>query len=81
MAAWIAQINSATPNGQTLNIQVTYFLASDAGLTTPLGTQTVTVPSNLSAGNIQKQIVANGADFRNGYNLINTYQGTTVNIP
>jgi hypothetical protein len=81
MAAWVAQINSANPSGQSLNIQVTYYLATDVGFTNPLGSQTVVVPSGLSAASIQKQIVASGTDFRNGYNLINTYQGTTVSIP
>lgn len=81
MAAWTAQINSATPNGQNLNIGVTYYLASDVSLTNPLGTQTITVPATLSAASVQKQIQASGADYRTSYNLIATYQGTTVNVP
>jgi hypothetical protein len=81
MAALTAQVVSAQPSGQNLVINVTYYLATDTGLTTPLGSNTVTVPASLSASNIQKQIVASGQDFRNSYNLIATYQGTTVNIP
>lgn len=81
MAAWTTQINSATPQGQNLNIGVTYYLATDVGLTTPIGTDTVVVPASLSAANIQKQIVAQTGSYRNGYNLIATYQGTTVNVP
>ncbi len=81
MAAWTAKIDSASPQGQSLNINVTYYLASDSGFTNPLGTQTITVPASLSPANIQKQIQANGADYRTSYNLIATYQGTTVNVP
>lgn len=81
MAAWKVRVESASPQGQNLNINVTYFLASDTDLTTPLGTGTVTVPANLSPANIQKQIIASASDYRSSYNLIATYQGTIVNVP
>lgn len=81
MPAWTTQINSATPQGQNLSIGVTYYLATDTQLNTPLGTDTVVVPASLSAVNIQKQIVAQTGSYRSGYNLTATYQGTTVNVP
>lgn len=81
MAAWVAQLNSASPNGQNLSIAVTYYLATDVGFTTPLTTGLTIVPSSATPQNIQKQIIADGTALRNSYNLIATYTGTTVNIP
>jgi hypothetical protein len=81
MAAWKTRVESASPQGQDLNINVTYFLSSDTDLTSPLGTGVVTVPASLSPANIQKQIVAATTDYRNSYNLIATYQGTIINVP
>lgn len=81
MAAWTAQVNTVTPKGQNIVIGVTYFLASDTGLTEPLGTDTVIVPNTISLQNAQKQIVAQASDFRSGYNLTATYQGQTINVP
>lgn len=81
MAALSAKVVSAQPQGQNLVINVTFYLATDVDLLSPLGSTVVTVPANLSAANIQKQIVAAGSDFRSSYNLIATYTGTVINIP
>lgn len=81
MAAWTAQINSVIPSQGSITLQVTYYLATDTGFTTPLGTENITLPSSISAQNAQAQIVASGKEFRSAQALTATYNGTTVNIP
>lgn len=81
MSAWTAQVTSAAPSGQNLSINLTFFLATDTGLTTPLTSTTISVPASTSPANIQKQIIATGTDLRTSYNLISTYTGTTVAVP